>query len=81
VTKAGDILNIEVDPDTNGGLAEAAALVTGVYDDGSLRLRVFGPTSEQDTMRNYAGDDGQPYDHDQQPAPVEQPGDTPPPQL
>lgn len=59
--KIGDTTTVKVDPATNGGFDEAAAIVTGVHDDGSLRMRVFGETSVQDTTRNYVGDDGEPF--------------------
>lgn len=59
----GEFVTVKVDPSTNEGFEDAPALVTGVHEDGSLRLRVFGPTSVQDTVRNYVGDDGEPYQH------------------
>lgn len=66
MSELGTFVTVDVDPATNDGLSEAPALVTGVYDDGSLRLRVFGSNSEQDTYRNHVGDDGQPFPYDDQ---------------
>jgi hypothetical protein len=63
MSKIGDIITVSVDPESNDGFDQAAALVTGVHDDGSLRVRVLGASAAADTMRNYVGDDGEPFDY------------------
>jgi hypothetical protein len=68
MSQLGTVITVEVDPDTNDGLAQAAAIVTGVYDDGSLRIRVLGANAEQDIVRNHVGDDGNPYRYADTPA-------------
>lgn len=62
-SKLGTFITVAVDPASNDGLDQAPGLVTGAYEDGSLRVRVFGSTSEQDTVRNHVGDDGEPYEY------------------
>ena len=65
----GTFITVKIDPETNGGLEDAPALITGVYDDGSLRVRVFGATAADDTVRTHVGDDGEPFVYpDAQPA-------------
>jgi hypothetical protein len=69
MSKLGEIITVSVDPETNDGFDSAPAIVTGVHEDGTLRVRVFGgqaPTA--DTVRNYVGDDGEPYDYEDQAA-------------
>jgi hypothetical protein len=73
----GDIVTVKVDPNTNGGFDDAAAIVTGVFEDGSLRLRVFGANGQDDSTRNYVDEHGEPVAEAADPAP----GDVPPPQL
>lgn len=76
MTKQGEIINVKVDPETNGGFDTAPALVTGVHDDGSLAVRVFGVASAGDSVRNYVGDDGEPFDYGNQAAPTASPANT-----
>lgn len=74
MSNLGDIITVDVDPDRNGGLDQAAAIVTGRYDDGSLRVRVLGAdTGAGDSVRNYVGDDGQPFDAEKYAAAQRQP--------
>jgi hypothetical protein len=62
--KLGQIIEVKADPATNDGLETAAAMVTGVYEDGSARVRVFGAAGTEDTVRNHVGEDGEPYVYD-----------------
>lgn len=69
MSKLGEIITVKVDPDTNGGLAEAPAVVTGVYERGELRVRVL----TDDSVRNYVGEDGEPFVYDDAAAPTTAP--------
>jgi hypothetical protein len=65
----GDIITVQVDPDQNDGFDTAPAIVTGIHEDGSLRLRVLGGVGPvSDTVRNYVDEDGEPYDYEDQAA-------------
>lgn len=70
MSNLGQIIVVDVDPTTNGGLDQAPAIVTGEYPDGSLRLRVLRASGDLDSVRNYTDETGAPFH------PVEAPAGT-----
>lgn len=66
MSKVGFITTVPVDPDTNGGADQAAAMVTRVFDDGSYSLRIFGnvPGGVADSIRNHVNLDGSAFDYE-----------------
>lgn len=64
MSKLGSTITVKVDPAGNDGIDEAAAIVTGVHKDGSLRIRVLGAAGTDDTVRNYVNDHGEPFDYE-----------------
>jgi len=61
MSKVATFITVQVDPDTNAGFDTAPALVVGENEDGSLTVRVFGALAGSDSVRNYVGDDGEPF--------------------